>query len=257
MAHPSAVRVAVVTGSNKGIGFAIVRGLCKKFEGHVFLTSRDIKRGKEAVQELEREGLHPKFHQLDITSEESISSLKKFMLETYGGVDILVNNAGIAYKTSSTAPDMEQATVTLEVNFTGTLNMMRAFVPIINPHGRIVNVSSFAGTLSRLSKQELRDEFSNPSLSEVQLVAMMDKFIVDVSNEEHVEKGWSKSFYSNTKVGMTALTKVFARNVAESGEGFTCVCRRISVVMMNDMWLVGRKGIYQLNRVLMSGFTLF
>ena len=35
------MRVAVVSGSNKGIGFAIVRALCKKFDGDVFLTSRD------------------------------------------------------------------------------------------------------------------------------------------------------------------------------------------------------------------------
>ena len=34
-------RVAVVTGSNKGIGLAIVRSLCKKFDGDVVLTSRD------------------------------------------------------------------------------------------------------------------------------------------------------------------------------------------------------------------------
>jgi carbonyl reductase 1 len=88
-------RVAVVTGSNKGIGFAIVRGLCKQFAGDVYLTARDEGRGRAAVASLEAEGLSPKFHQLDITSQESIDSLKKFVLEKYGGIDVLVNNAGI------------------------------------------------------------------------------------------------------------------------------------------------------------------
>ena len=37
--------VAIVTGANKGIGFGIVRGLCKKFQGDVYLTSRDEARG--------------------------------------------------------------------------------------------------------------------------------------------------------------------------------------------------------------------
>ena len=37
--------VAIVTGANKGIGFGIVRGLCKKFEGDVYLTARDETRG--------------------------------------------------------------------------------------------------------------------------------------------------------------------------------------------------------------------
>ena len=47
-------KVAVVTGSNKGIGFAIVKKLCQKFDGVVYLTSRDEGRGKAAVAELEK-----------------------------------------------------------------------------------------------------------------------------------------------------------------------------------------------------------
>lgn len=35
-------RVAVVTGSNKGIGLAVVQALCKQFEGDVYLTARDV-----------------------------------------------------------------------------------------------------------------------------------------------------------------------------------------------------------------------
>ena len=47
-------KVAVVTGSNKGIGFAIVKHLCQKIDGVVYLTSRDEGRGKAAVAELEK-----------------------------------------------------------------------------------------------------------------------------------------------------------------------------------------------------------
>ncbi|KAH1014860.1 hypothetical protein HUJ05_012675 [Dendroctonus ponderosae] len=49
-------KVAVVTGSNKGIGFAIVKGLCEKYNGDVYLTSRDIKRGTAAVEALKQLG---------------------------------------------------------------------------------------------------------------------------------------------------------------------------------------------------------
>ena len=91
-------RIAVVTGANKGIGLAIVRSLCKKFNGDVFLTARDIGRGQKAVALLNSEGLDPKFHQLDISSQESIDTLKKFIEEKYGGVDVLVNNAGMSRK---------------------------------------------------------------------------------------------------------------------------------------------------------------
>lgn len=43
-----------VTGSNKGIGYAIVKGLCEKFPGVVYLTARDVSRGKAAVAELNK-----------------------------------------------------------------------------------------------------------------------------------------------------------------------------------------------------------
>jgi len=64
----------------------------------VLLLARDQTRGQEAVATLEKEGLHPKFHQLDIDDQDSIKRLNQFLVDTYGGLDILVNNAAIAYK---------------------------------------------------------------------------------------------------------------------------------------------------------------
>ena len=62
-------KVAIVTGSNKGIGLAIVRGLAKTFDGDVYLTSRNEERGLEAVQKLKNQGIHVLYHQLDISNE--------------------------------------------------------------------------------------------------------------------------------------------------------------------------------------------
>jgi carbonyl reductase 1 len=45
-----------------------------------------------------KEGLNPKYHQLDIDSLESITRFRDFLKESYGGLDVLVNNAGIAFK---------------------------------------------------------------------------------------------------------------------------------------------------------------
>ena len=52
------------------------------------------------MKALNKEGLHPKFHQLDITDKASIDRVKTFLQSTYGGIDVLVNNAAIAYKVS-------------------------------------------------------------------------------------------------------------------------------------------------------------
>ena len=213
----SSTKVAVVTGANKGIGLAIVRGLCKRFSGDVYLTARSEENGRAAVAQLEAEGLKPKFHQLDITSGESIEALKQYITEKYGGLDLLVNNAGIAYKTKSTAPFLEQATVTLQANFSGTLAVLKALLPLIRPHGRIVNVSSTAGRLGRLQKH-LQDKFTDPNLTEEQLIGLMDQFVKDVASGSHIEKGWSNNSYGVSKVGVTALTKVHAREIAKMGK---------------------------------------
>lgn len=86
-----------MTGSNKGIGFEIVKGLCKKFKGIVYLTARDTKRGETAVEKLKELGFNPRFHQLDIDDQNSVNSLRDYIKNTHGGLDILVNNAGVSY----------------------------------------------------------------------------------------------------------------------------------------------------------------
>ncbi|KAF7801859.1 (+)-neomenthol dehydrogenase-like [Senna tora] len=88
-------RCAVVTGANKGIGFATCKQLAS--EGiNVVLTARDDKNGVEAVEKLKQLGLsdHVVFHQLDVTDSASISSLADFIRTKFGKLDILVNNAG-------------------------------------------------------------------------------------------------------------------------------------------------------------------
>merc|ERR1711935_922900 len=88
-------KVAIVTGGNKGIGFTIVKGLAKVFNGDVFLTARNVERGMTAVKTLEKENIHVKFHQLDIDNPESNAKIAAFMKDNYGGIDILINNAAI------------------------------------------------------------------------------------------------------------------------------------------------------------------
>ena len=98
----SSTRVMLVTGADKGIGFAVVRDLCRQFSGDVVLTARDAARGPTAVQLVQAEGLCPLFHQLDIDLQ-SIHALRDFLHKEYGilgswGLDVLVNNAGIAFQ---------------------------------------------------------------------------------------------------------------------------------------------------------------
>lgn len=57
-----------------------------------------MKRGQDAVKQLQVIGYNPKFHQLDISDQQSIDIFKKYLENKYGGLDVLVNNAAIGYQ---------------------------------------------------------------------------------------------------------------------------------------------------------------
>lgn len=212
----SRTRVALVTGSNKGIGFGIVKELCSKFDGIVYLTSRDEKRGKSAVEELNKLGLNPHYHQLDIDDESSVTRLRDYLQTRYGGLDALVNNAAIAFKMAATEPFEEQARITLHTNFFNTLRASNILFPLLRPHARVVNVSSSSGHLSRINGEEpaaseLRNKLSSPTLTTEELCGLMKNFIEAAQNGEHKKLGWPNSTYVVSKVGLSALSRIQQR----------------------------------------------
>ena len=64
----------------------------------IIYVARNTERGLAAIGELEKDGLKPNFHQLDITDHNSIVALRDHIQGKYQGLDLLINNAGIAYK---------------------------------------------------------------------------------------------------------------------------------------------------------------
>nr|XP_003420697.1 carbonyl reductase [NADPH] 1 [Loxodonta africana] len=216
----SCSRVALVTGANKGIGFAIARELCRQFSGDVVLTARDEARGRAAVQQLQAEGLSPRFHQLDIDDLQSIRALRDFLPREYGGLNVLVNNAGIAFKRADPTPFHIQAEVTLKTNFFGTRDVCTELLPLIKPQGRVVNVSSMVslGAL-RSCSPELQQKFRSETITEEELVALMNKFVEDTKNGVHQKEGWPNTAYGVSKIGVTVLSRIYARNLSTQRGG--------------------------------------
>ncbi|XP_069802223.1 carbonyl reductase [NADPH] 1-like [Dendropsophus ebraccatus] len=214
------VRVAVVTGGNRGLGLAVVRAMCKQFKGDVYLTARNPKLGEEAVKALNSEGLSPLFHQLDINDLTSIQALRDFLKEKYGGLDVLINNAGIAFKVADTTPFGTQAEVTLRTNYFGTRDVSNELLPIIKPHGRVVNVSSMASS-SALAKcsPELQERFRSDTITEEELTKLMEKFVEDAKNGVHQERGWPNTAYGVSEIGITVLSKIKARELKKTRKG--------------------------------------
>jgi carbonyl reductase 1 len=212
----AAERVAIVTGANKGIGFAIAKELCRQFDGTVYVAARDEARGKAAVAELEKLGLKPAFHVLDIDSLDSIKAFRQYLESTHGGIDVLVNNAAIAYKHDATEPFGEQAENTIRVNFIGTLNVCRELFPLLRKHARVSHVSSSAGHLSRINgaepaATELRKRFSDPEATEKQIVELTNEFIKLAKEGTHHAAGWPNSTYMVSKVALSALVPIQQR----------------------------------------------
>ncbi|XP_062866636.1 carbonyl reductase [NADPH] 1 [Trichomycterus rosablanca] len=221
----STSKVALVTGSNKGIGLAVVRALCKQYDGDVYMTARDVRRGTAAVEALKAEGLSPLFHQLDIADPASVRAARDFFKAQYNGVDVLINNAGIAFKNADKTPFGIQAEVTLKTNFFATRDMCNEFLPIIKSGGRVVNVSSVMGSmaLNRCSP-DLQAHFRSDDITEEELVGLMERFVKDAQEAAHTQRDWPETAYGISKTGLTTLTRIQARKLTRERAGDQILC---------------------------------
>ena len=145
--------VALVTGSNRGIGWEVCRALADK-GCEVILSGRDEAAVAGAVKTLKKKDLRVTGLVLDVTDDLSVAAAEKSVQRQFGRLDILVNNAGVLLDTPSTRT-VEKARIeivkaTFEVNFYGALRMIQAFLPGMKERnfGRIVNVSSGMGRLT-------------------------------------------------------------------------------------------------------------
>jgi len=154
-------RVALVTGANRGIGLEVVRQLAEA-GNCVILGSRDLAKGKQAANALTSKNVHPV--QLDITSQSDIKTVAARVASDFHRLDILVNNAGVLLdetdQPSETEPEIIRAT--LETNVLGTWRLSQAFIPMMKKqkYGRIVNVSSSAGSIRRMEASPYAPAYS-------------------------------------------------------------------------------------------------
>jgi NAD(P)-dependent dehydrogenase (short-subunit alcohol dehydrogenase family) len=144
----------LITGANKGIGFATARQLIAV--GHtVYVGARDAERGQQAAAELGA-GARPVL--IDVTDDASVAAAAK-TIEAAGGLDVLVNNAGIEARTADNsvlgAADLtaDMARQLFETNVFGVVRVTHAFLPLLRRSAApvIVNVSSGLGSLAAAS----------------------------------------------------------------------------------------------------------
>ena len=146
-------RVAVVTGANRGIGFEVCRQL-GRLGVRVVLGSRNVARGAEAEAALRSEGLDVIAHQLEVTDQQSVDAFAAWLEAEYGQLDVLINNAGIMpNKKRVLEATLDEVEAMWQVNLIGVWRTTLALLPLMQRGGwgRIVNVSSEAGSIARVN----------------------------------------------------------------------------------------------------------
>ena len=145
------MKKAFITGANKGIGLEVAKQLLQK-GFHVYIGSRDLQNGREAVKKLKAENLNRvEAIQLDVTDENSI---KKACAEIGGKtavLDVLINNAGIGGITQNVlGADIGNFKKVYDTNVYGVIRVTTAFIDLLKKSNepRIVNVSSNMGSLT-------------------------------------------------------------------------------------------------------------
>ena len=190
----SKLKIALVSGSNRGLGLETCRQLAAQGLT-VFLTSRNQKEGKAESEKLREAGHDVRYYPLDVANPESIQALAGHIRSETGRLDILVNNAGIFPDTfpgrtggSNSVFDTDPNIIrsAMETNTYGPLMMCQRLIPLMEGYGRVVNVSSGMGQLSEMN-------------------------------------GCCPG-YRLSKTSLNALTRIFAEELADTGIKVNSVC---------------------------------
>jgi NAD(P)-dependent dehydrogenase (short-subunit alcohol dehydrogenase family) len=133
-------RRALVTGSTRGIGEAIVRRLADE-GASVVVSGRTVEEGEAVAAAIRETGGEASFVRADMRDPESIEGLIEEAVDTYGGVDVLVNNAAVETNTGADEATREDWDLVVETDFRGYWLCAREAVRHMD-EGAIVNVSS-------------------------------------------------------------------------------------------------------------------
>jgi NAD(P)-dependent dehydrogenase (short-subunit alcohol dehydrogenase family) len=191
MTETSEKKVVLITGANKGIGFATAAVLARS--GHtVLLGARDSERGTTAARQLAADGLDARSVRLEVTDLETITAAAALIDADYGRLDILVNNAGISRDRPHSPTELPVALLreTYETNVFGVVAVTNAMLPLLRKSsaGYIANVSSSLGAVASLSDPE------SPLWQHANLLG-----------------------YNSSKAALNAITLIYARTLREDG----------------------------------------
>ena len=178
-------KVAIVTGSGRGIGEAIAKKLASE-GASVVIDDVNIEAAARVVQEIEDQGGIATAIKADVSNKNEVEKMVRMTLEKFEGIHILVNNAIVTRHKPILELSEEDWNMVLDVGLKGVFNCTQAVLKhmISQQYGKIVNISSVAG--------------------------------IGAGNDDPAN-------YSAAKAGVMALTKVTAKEAGSHGINVNCV----------------------------------
>ena len=141
-------KVALVTGSSSGMGFATAITLARAGI-HTYASMRNLKKSKTITELASTENLPLQVVQLDVNDKKSVKEAITKIVTEKERIDVLVNNAGYGLFGSLEDISIEELKAQFETNFFGVIRVTQLVLPIMRKQksGTIVNVSSVGGRI--------------------------------------------------------------------------------------------------------------
>jgi len=143
-------KTALITGSSRGLGYVIAKGLGLA-GAKIVLNGRNEERLEKAVNQLKKEGFNVDGYSFDITKKQEIDEKISLIEKETGSIDILINNAGIQKR--ALLIEMEELSwrEVIETNLTGVFLVSQRVVKgmIAKKSGKIINICSLQSELGR------------------------------------------------------------------------------------------------------------
>lgn len=135
----------LITGGSSGIGFALAQKL-SDLGANIFLLARNETRMNEAAEIL-RINVHNNCFIADVTSISDLDSVKEYFVSQKIKLDLLINSAGVTEPGEFVKMELEKFHWMMDINYFGTVNVIKIMLPLLTPGSTIVNISSMAAIL--------------------------------------------------------------------------------------------------------------